>query len=291
MKSMTGYGQSAGQFLNYRISVELRTVNNRYLDTNIRVYKQYAFVEEMVREEAAAKIKRGKLDVMIQFDNLKKDDRVVTLNADVAAGYYEALKQMADLFSLENDITVSRLSRFPDVFTIEKCEQDKEAILSDVKQVLLCALDDLTAAREREGKRLRTFFEKSIDGMRALVSEIERRAPETVEQFREKIHQRVEEALAGADVDENRLLTEVCLYADKVNITEEIVRFQSHLLEFQNLMESDEPVGRKLDFIIQELNRETNTMGSKCSDYAISKLVVELKSEIEKVREQVQNIE
>ena len=291
IKSMTGYGLASCQFDDYRITAELKTVNNRYLDTNVRVYKQYSFVEELVREIVPKKISRGKLDAAILFDNIKKDDRVVTLNEEVARGYFDALKNMSEIFGIENDITASKLSVFPDVFTVEKKEQDKEKINADVKKVLIDALSDLADARAREGERLKKFFDESIEKMADLVRRIETRSPETITEFAERIKQRVEDFTNGVTLDESRLLAEICLYTDKINITEEITRFRSHLNEIKNLIMSDVPVGRKLDFTVQELNREANTMGSKCNDYEISRLVVDLKSEIEKVREQVQNIE
>ena len=291
IKSMTGYGQSICQFDEYRINIELKTVNNRYLDTNIKVYKHYQFLEEIVRDIVSKKISRGKLDISIQFENIKKDDRVVTINEEVARGYYTAMKQMATLFDVEDDITVSKLSSFQDVFTVEKKEQDKEKIEKDVTKVLEEALENLTLSRKSEGKRLVKFFEDEIIIMSGLVDNIEKRSPQTVDEYRSRIKERVEEYIGGAGIDETRLLTEVLLFSDKINITEEIIRFRSHLEELKKLLKSDVPVGRKLDFIIQELNRETNTMGSKCNDFEISKNVVELKSEIEKIREQAQNIE
>lgn len=288
---MTGYGQAVSSFDDYRITIELKTVNNRYLDTSVRVYKQFSFVEESVRELINGKISRGKVDAAILFDNIKKDDRVVTLNKEVAEGYFEALKNMAEIFGIENDVKTSSLSAFPDIFTIEKKEQDKEKICEDVKSVLSLALDDLKNSRMREGERLKRFFDESLLKMADLVGKIESRSPETIAEFAQRIKQRVEDFTNGITIDESRLLAEVCLYTDKINITEEITRFMSHLKEFKSLLESNIPVGRKLDFTVQELNREANTMGSKCNDYEISRLVVELKSEIEKVREQVQNIE
>lgn len=291
IKSMTGYGQAVSSFDDYRITIELKTVNNRYLDTSVRVYKQFSFVEESVRELINGKISRGKVDAAILFDNIKKDDRVVTLNKEVAEGYFEALKNMAEIFGIENDVKTSSLSAFPDIFTIEKKEQDKEKICEDVKSVLSLALDDLKNSRMREGERLKRFFDESLLKMADLVEKIESRSPETIAEFAQRIKQRVEDFTNGITIDESRLLAEVCLYTDKINITEEITRFMSHLKEFKSLLDSNIPVGRKLDFTVQELNREANTMGSKCNDYEISRLVVELKSEIEKVREQVQNIE
>lgn len=291
IKSMTGYGQSTVQFDDYRINIELKTVNNRYLDTSIKVYKRYSFVEEVVREIVSSKISRGKLDVSIQFDNIKKDESVVTLNEEIAKEYYNAVKKMSEVLGIEDDITVSKMTSFPDIFTIEKKEQDKEKITNDVKEVLISAIDDLTNSRIREGERLKVFFEESLSYMASIVDSIEKLSENTVNDYRERIKEKVEEYLGDFKADEARLLQEVCIFSDKVNITEEIVRFRSHLAEFRSLLSSDIPVGRKLDFIIQELNRETNTMGSKCNDFEVSKLVVEMKSEIEKIREQTQNIE
>lgn len=291
IKSMTGYGQSTVQFDDYRINIELKTVNNRYLDTSIKVYKRYSFVEEVVREIVSSRISRGKLDVSIQFDNVKKDENVVTLNEEIAKEYYNAVKKMSEVLGIEDDITVSKMTSFPDIFTIEKKEQDKEKITNDVKEVLNMAIEDLSASRIREGERLKVFFEESISYMASIVDSIEKLSENTVNDYRERIREKVEEYLGDFKVDEARLLQEVCIFSDKVNITEEIVRFRSHLEEFRSLLLSDIPVGRKLDFIIQELNRETNTMGSKCNDFEVSKLVVEMKSEIEKIREQTQNIE
>lgn len=291
IKSMTGYGQSTVQFDDYRINIELKTVNNRYLDTSIKVYKRYSFVEEVVREIVSSKISRGKLDVSIQFDNIKKDENVVTLNEEIAKEYYNAVKKMSEVLGIEDDITVSKMTSFPDIFTIEKKEQDKEKITNDVKEVLSSAIEDLTSSRIREGERLKAFFEESLSYMASIVDSIEKLSENTVNDYRERIKEKVEEYLGDFKVDEARLLQEVCIFSDKVNITEEIVRFRSHLAEFRSLLVSDVPVGRKLDFIIQELNRETNTMGSKCNDFEVSKLVVEMKSEIEKIREQTQNIE
>lgn len=291
IKSMTGYGRCEKQFDDYRITAEIKTVNNRYLDITTKVYKQFSFIEEIVRETVSGLIKRGKADVLFQFDNIKDDTFSVTLNEEVAKGYYNALKEMGDKLGIQDDITVSRLGSFNDVFNIEKQEKDKEKILKDASSVLRDALLDLVKSRETEGERLMQFFKESIGNMRNIVGTIEKRSPDTVNEYKERMISRIRELLNDVSFDEGRLLTEVAVFSDKVNITEEIIRFRSHLQEFELLLNSDIPIGRKLDFIIQELNREANTMGSKCNDIEISKNVIELKSEIEKIREQVQNIE
>lgn len=291
IKSMTGYGRCEKQFDQYRITVEIKTVNNRYLDIYTKVYKQYSFIEEIVRECVSGKIKRGKAEVSFQFDNLKDDTFSVTLNEEAAKGYYDALKQLSDKFGLQDDLTVSKLGFYNDVFNIERKEQDKEKILVDASEVLNIALCDLINSRETEGGRLAVFFNECIANIRHIVDFIAERSPSTVDEYKEKMIGRISELLNSVPYDEGRLLTEVAIFSDKVNITEEITRFRSHLEEFESLLSSNTPVGRKLDFIIQELNREANTMGSKCNDFEISKNVIELKSEIEKLREQVQNIE
>lgn len=291
IKSMTGYGRGEKLFNDYKITVEIKSVNNRYLDYNIRMYKQYSFVEDAVRECLATRISRGKVDVFIQYDTVDNDDKVITLNTSVAKGYYDALKAMEEKLGIRDDITVSSISRFPDVFNVEKCEQDKEQIIADTKEVMAMALDDISANRAREGARLYDFFVETISGVRDILDTIKERSNDTVDEYKQRMRERIEELLNGVEVDETRLLTEVAIFSDKVNITEELVRFESHLNEYSNLLKSDIPVGRKLDFTIQELNREANTMGSKCNDFIIGKAVVDLKSEIEKLREQVQNIE
>lgn len=291
IKSMTGYGRSEHQFEDYRIVVEIKSVNNRYLDYNVRVYRQYAFLEELVRECLTPKISRGKVEVAIQFDNMRDDDRVVTLNQELAKGYYDALKKMGAYLELQDDLSVSKMIGLPDLFAVEKKEQDREKIMEDTKQVLLCALDDLTQNRMREGERLFQFFTGAIANLESTLSVIDARSPETVEEYRARIKERIEDLLDGVQVEESRLLTEVAIFADKINVTEELVRFRSHLKEFRLLLESEQAVGRKLEFVIQELNREANTIGSKCNDFTIAKAVVDVKAELEKLREQVQNIE
>jgi len=291
IKSMTGYGRAEKTFENYKLTIEIKSVNNRYLDYNVKLYRQYSFLEETVRECVSKVISRGKVDIFIQFDTIESDDTVITLNEDVARGYLNAMCEMSDKLGINNDATTTSLSRFSDVFTVEKKEQDKEQITLDVKEVLNDALADLSQNRMREGERLKMFFDECILGIKDIISVIKERSPETVKEYEERMKERITEILEGVEVDETRLLTEVGIFADKVNISEEIIRFESHLKEYAHLLSSDVPVGRKLDFVIQELNREANTMGSKCNDYTIRKAVVDLKSEIEKLREQVQNIE
>lgn len=291
IKSMTGYGTAECLYEKYKITVEVKSVNNRYLDTNIRLYKQYSFIEETARECISLALSRGKVDMFIQIEPVGVDEITVTLNEGVALGFRDAVNKLSDVIGVANNAPLSSYFHFPDMFTIEKQEKDKEQIIKDARLVINEALKDLTSNRQREGERLKDFFDTSIGNIKEILSVIKERSPQTVDEYKARMKERIEEILSGIEVDETRLLTEVGIFADKVNITEEIIRFESHLEEYAHLLSSDVPVGRKLDFIIQELNRESNTMGSKCNDYIISKSVVDLKSEIEKLREQVQNIE
>lgn len=291
IKSMTGYGRAEKTFDEYKITIEVKSVNNRYLDTNIKLYKNYMFLEDMIRSSVTEKLARGKVDVFVQIETIGEDEIVVNLNENTAIEYYNATSRLLNIIDVKNDISASTFLRIPDVFVVEKKEKDIEKITSDAREVIYAALDDLIESRSREGERLNSFFMNCISSVRDLINIISDRAPETVRDYEQKIRQRIEELISNVEIDENRLLTEVGIFADKVNITEELIRFNSHLEEFSSLLSSEFSIGRKLDFIIQELNREANTMGSKCNDYIVSKAVVELKSEIEKLREQVQNIE
>ncbi len=291
IKSMTGYGRAEKQFEKYKIIIEAKSVNNRYLDIDVRTYKQYIFLEEVLRECISSALSRGKISVFLQIETTDSNENLISLNESTAVGYLDAMKKIAALDGVKDDISVSSFLRLPDIFSVEKNEEDKDALSACVKEVACEALNDLTLSRKNEGCRLKTFFEASIENIKSILEIIETCSPQTVKEYEQKLKERIKELLDGVDVDETRLLTEVGIFADKVNITEEITRFKSHLAEFSSLLNSDIPIGRKLDFIIQELNREANTMGSKCNDITVSKSVVELKSEIEKLREQVQNIE
>jgi len=291
IKSMTGFGRAEKVFDAYKITIEMKSVNNRYLDINTKVYKQYSFLEEVIRDVVSTSVNRGKVDVFVQIEPVGDEEIEVSLNEGVVIGYRNALRRLSELAEVADDVSVSSFIRLPDVFTIEKKENDKDAIAADAHAVAKEAVADLVNNRSREGERLKSFFDSCIISIKEILEIIKERSPLTVDEYKQKMKERIEELMSGIEVDETRLLTEVGIFADKVNITEEIIRFESHLKEYSQLLTSDIAVGRKLDFIIQELNREANTMGSKCNDYIISKSVVDLKSEIEKLREQVQNIE
>lgn len=288
---MTGYGRGERVLHDRTITVELRAVNNRYLDCTVKIPRLYVFAEEAIKSRIQKRIARGKLDVFVSIDSTAADKVAVTLNRPVADGYYAALVQMRDSYGLHDDISVSLLSRFPDVFLVEKEQGDAEVISEDILTVLDLALDEFEGMRAREGARLDADVREKAARIAALVGEIETRAPQIVTDYRERLRARMEEVLANVQLDEGRILTEAALFADKVAVDEETVRLRSHLSQLDEMLTAGGPVGRKLDFLIQEFNREASTIGSKCSDVAAAKLVVELKGEIEKIREQVQNIE
>ena len=291
IRSMTGYGRGEAVLHDRAITVELRAVNNRYLDCSVKIPRLYVFAEETIKAQIQKSVGRGKVDVFISIDSSAADKVAVTLNRPVADGYYTALTQMRDTYGLRDDISVSLLSRFPDVFLVEKEQGDADVIAQDISQVLEQALADFNAMREREGQKLAEDVRSKAASIAALVGKVEERSPETVSEYREKLRQRMEEVLENTQIDESRILTEAAIFADKVAVDEETVRLRSHLAQLEEMLEKGGAIGRKLDFLIQEFNREANTIGSKCSDVTLSRMVVDIKGEIEKIREQVQNIE
>lgn len=288
---MTGYGRGEAVLHDRTITVELRAVNNRYLDCTVKIPRLYVFAEEAIKSCVQKQVGRGKVDVFVSIDATAADKIDVSLNKPVADGYYQALKQMQAAYGLTDDISVSLLSRFPDVFLVEKEQGDADVIAGDIVQVLTQALADFNAMREREGEKLAQDIQGRAQTIAGLVSQVEERSPQTVAEYREKLRQRMQEVLENTQLDESRILTEAALFADKVAVDEETVRLRSHLEQLGQMLEQGGAIGRKLDFLIQEFNREANTIGSKCSDVALARVVVELKGEIEKIREQVQNIE
>ena len=291
IRSMTGYGRGEAVLHDRTITVELRAVNNRYLDCSVKIPRLYVFAEETIKSAVQKRVARGKMDVFVSIDATAADKVAVTLNRPVADGYYTALTQMRDAYGLRDDISVSLLSRFPDVFLVEKEQGDADVIAGDIAQVLAMALDDFNAMREREGEKLAQDVRSKAANIEVLLAKVEERSPASVTEYREKLRTRMEEVLANTQIDEARILTEAALFADKVAVDEETVRLHSHLSQLEDMLCQGGPIGRKLDFLIQEFNREANTIGSKCSDVEMSRLVVDIKGEIEKIREQVQNIE
>ena len=291
IRSMTGYGRGERVLHDRAITVELRAVNNRYLDCSVKLPRLYVFAEEGIKAQIQKSVNRGKVDVFLSIDSSAADKVAVTLNRPVADGYYAALKEMRDAYGLQDDISVSVLSRFPDVFLVEKEQGDADVIAADISQVLAQALEEFNAMRAREGLRLKADMLRKCEKIESYVTVVEQRSPKTVEEYRQRLEAKLREVLADRNVDEQRLVTEVAIFADRTAVDEETVRLRSHIAQFRQLLENGSPVGRKLDFLIQEFNRESNTIGSKCNDAELAQVVVELKSEIEKIREQLQNVE
>ena len=291
IRSMTGYGRGESVLHDRTITVELRAVNNRYLDCSVKIPRLYVFAEETIKSQVQKKVARGKLDVFVTIDSTAADKVAVSLNRPVADGYYAALTQLRDTYDLRDDISVSLLSRFPDVFLVEKEQGDADVIAQDISQVLDLALEDFNAMRAREGAKLAEDVRSKAGNIAALLAQVEERSPKTVAEYREKLRQRMEEVLANTQLDESRILTEAAIFADKVAVDEETVRLHSHLEQLEDMLAQGGAIGRKLDFLIQEVNRDAHTIGSKCRDVEMARLVVEIKGEIEKIREQVQNIE
>ena len=291
VKSMTGYGRARQTLHGRDITVEVRSVNNRYLDCTVKVPRTYIFAEDAVKSRVQKAVSRGKVDVFITIDATAADETVVVVNEPLARGYYEALTKIRDMFSLEGELTAAVLAKFPDVLTVTKAEEDLESVAGDICAVLDEALEAYNAMRAVEGVKLCEDIAGRVTTIETVVGKVEERSPQTVAAYREKLTARMQEVLQSTTIDESRILTEAAIFADKIAVDEETVRLRSHITQLRTMLKSDQPVGRKLDFLIQEVNRECNTIGSKCNDLTIAQDVVNMKAEVEKIREQVQNIE
>ena len=292
IKSMTGYGR-ARQILHKRdITVEVRSVNNRYLDCAVKMPRMYAFAEDAVKQTVQKYVSRGKVDVFVTVDASAADVAKVTVNRELAAQYAAALTELGSVCGpTAFKVTPEQLSRFPDVLTVTKADEDLETVSSDLCAVLEEALGAYNAMRTVEGGKLAEDIGSRLDTILTYTAQVEERSPQTVAEYRAKLTARMQEVLQSATVDPQRILTEAAIYADKVAVDEETVRLRSHVAQLRTMLQSDEPMGRKMDFLIQEVNRESNTIGSKCADVSIAQVVVGLKAEVEKMREQVQNVE
>jgi len=290
LKSMTGFGRAEELIDGFLVKVQIKSVNHRYSDFSIRVPRVYNFIEDKVRQRLISYISRGKVEVIINVEQKDGDDKVVTLNKTLAENYLNAMRQMSEL-GLQDDLRISHMSRFSDIFNVEYSDIDEDEAFLKIDSVLKSALDDFVVMRTEEGKRLENDIKLHLDNVLSLVDKVEKRSPETVSEYKKRLEDKIKEVLQNHMVDESRILTEVAIFADKVAVDEETVRLRSHVKEFLNAIKTDKPIGKKLDFIVQEMNREANTIGSKASDIEICSYVVEIKSEIEKVREQIQNIE
>ena len=291
IKSMTGYGRAREMLHKRDITVEVRSVNNRYLDCTVKMPRMYGFAEDAVKQHVQKAISRGKVDVFITMDASAADVAKVTVNRELAAQYAAALGELAEVCGTEPHVTPETLSRFPDVLTVTKADEDLETVSADLCAVLDEALQAYNAMRAVEGAKLAEDIGNRLTYIENYTSQVEKRSPETVAEYRAKLTARMQEVLQSTTIDEQRILTEAAIYADKVAVDEETVRLRSHVSQLRTMVASDEPMGRKMDFLIQEVNRESNTIGSKCNDVAIAQVVVGLKAEVEKMREQVQNVE
>ena len=291
IKSMTGYGSASGSVDGLEITIELKSVNNRYLDTSVRLPRSFLFVEDALKAAVQSHISRGKVDVFVCVDSSSAGDMTVKVNEPLLKGYLEALWHIAREYDLPNDVTALSLSRFPDVLTVEKKELNAEAITDGIRQIAEAALNDFDAMRLREGEKLRDDVLQRLAHIDALVSTVETEAPKTVAAYRARLEQKMAEVLSATGIDQNRILAEAAIFADHIAVDEETVRLRSHMAQLTTMINGRSPTGRKIDFLIQEFNREANTIGSKAQNSEIAHVVVDLKSEIEKIREQIQNIE
>ena len=291
IRSMTGYGSAKGQAGDLQISVEVKSVNNRYLDASVRMPRSFLFAEDAVKSAIGRHISRGKVDMFINVDSSAADDMSVKVNEALLKGYIDAINLISGKFGLENDLTAVSAGRFSDILSVEKKDLDAEEISAGLVFVAEEALRDFDAMREREGEKLCTDVLSKLETISSLVTVVEEESPRTVEAYRNRLREKISEVLSSAGVDENRILAEAAIYADRVAVDEETVRLRSHMSQLRSMLAGGSPIGRKIDFLIQEFNREANTIGSKCQNSDIAHVVVELKSEIEKIREQIQNIE
>lgn len=291
LKSMTGYGRNEAIEGGKKILCEIKSVNHRYSDYTIKVPRYYGFLEDKVRKFASEFISRGKVDIYIAVESYEQADKEILVNTELAKSYLKAFTTLRDELGLADDISVMKLAHYPDIFIAEQKAENEDEIWQSVKKVLEPAAASFTAMREREGERIQKDLEQRVEYMKTLAAKIDERSPQTVKEYRERLYEKLKEILDGKEIDESRILTEAAIFADKVAVNEELVRLASHFDEFYAITASNEPAGRKLDFLIQEINREINTTGSKANDIEIARLVVELKAETEKLREQIQNIE
>lgn len=289
--SMTGFGRCETQVNGRQITVEMKSVNHRYFEFSCRTTRGYSFLEDKLKKYVAQKVARGKVDMYVSITEAEDSEVQVAINKPLASGYVNAIHSLATEYNIPDDLSVSVLSRYSDIFQIHKEEQDEEQVFADVKVALDIALQSFLSMREAEGEKLKEDVLSRVDTIMSIVSQIEERSPITVEEYRTKLTKRISDMLSGTEIDEQRILTEAAIFADKVAVDEETVRLRSHFEQMKTFFNSGVPIGRKLDFIVQEMNREANTIGSKVTDSILAHKVVDIKSEIEKIREQIQNIE
>ena len=291
IRSMTGYGRAEALIDGRNILVEIRSVNHRYFEFSSRVPRSYGFLESRLKNYLQGKLSRGKVDVNVSIQTVEGTTASVQVNQELAASYVQALRTLQEPLRLTDDLSLSTISRFSDIFTVTKETEDEETFWSDVLHAAEQASDRFVQMREAEGSKMKEDLEERLDFILRAVEKVEERSPKTVEEYRARLYRKISEVLGNTQIDEQRILTEAAIYAEKIAVAEETVRLRSHIDQFRAIMEQAGPVGRKLDFLIQEFNREANTIGSKAQDIEIARVVVDIKSEIEKIREQIQNIE
>lgn len=291
LKSMTGFGRGEYKDNSHHITVEMRAVNHRYTEVVIRMPRALGSLEERARRLILEEVSRGRLDVTITIDEYSDKKRTVRVDKELAIAYYNALKEMKELLQTPENLSLSLIARYPEVMKVEEVAEDIEIFWPKIEAAVQAALSSLTSMRQREGMAIRQDMLQRLGLLTGYIGEIDARAPEVMHDYREKLVGRIRDSLLNTEVDENRLLLEIALFADRTNITEELVRFESHLEQFRDTVHKADAIGRKLDFIVQEMNREVNTIGSKANDFMIANKVVEIKSELEKIREQIQNLE
>lgn len=291
IKSMTGYGRAQQLVDGMNITVEIKSVNHRYFEFSSKLPRSYGFLDEKLKSFFMGKLTRGKMECYVQIETVEEPDTIISVNHPLVQGYLAAYKELAETYGLENNIKVSDISRVSDIFAIRKQAADEDKIWAAVSIVAQEALNGFVAMREREGERLKADVLSRLATILENVEFVEERSPETVKEYNEKLLGRLKELLADTHIDEQRILTEAAIFADKIAVAEETVRLRSHVSQLTSFLDSSEAVGKKMDFLVQELNREANTIGSKAQDVEIARRVVSIKAEIEKIREQIQNIE
>lgn len=291
LRSMTGYGRSENIIDGRHIIFEIKSVNHKFFECNARLPRSCMFLEDKLKALVQGKISRGKVDVFLQLETLESTDTEVLVNHSLASAYVKALRELKEEYSLPDEVSLSLLARCPDLLSVRKAQEDEDALWAAVAEVAEAAIESFLEMRKSEGVRLQKDILEKAGHLEALVDEVEKITPETVAEYRERLQTKIEEMLGASHFDEQRVLTEVAVFADKVAVDEETVRLRSHIRQLRQLSESEEPVGRKIDFLVQEMNREANTIGSKSVNSKIAYLVVDMKSEIEKIREQIQNVE
>lgn len=289
--SMTGYGRAVQTLRGREITVELRSVNNRFLDCNVKLPRLFGYAEEAVKQKVKESVSRGKVDVFINIRSTGEEEVTIGLNKPVLEGYLRALNTMVEEYGVRNDISTATLSRMPDVFVVEKAEEDEAQNVADILTVVEEAIAAYNLMRQTEGANMEADLRNRAATILSYVEQVEQRSPVTLQEYRQRLENKMREVLENTNIDESRILTEAAVYADKIAVDEETVRLRSHFAQLDSLLTAGGPIGRKLDFLLQEMNRETNTIGSKGNDIQQARTVVEIKSELEKIREQIQNIE